>query len=45
MTSKELFEHFLDFGYKIHKQTELQENLVGHQGVLFGSPGRLVSIV
>ena len=34
-TTKQLLERFLDFGYKIHKQTELQQGLRGHQGALF----------
>jgi len=34
-TSKQLLERFLDYGYEIHKQTELQEGLVGHEGAFF----------
>jgi FkbM family methyltransferase len=34
-TSKQLLERFLDLGYEIHRQRELQENLVGHQGAIF----------
>jgi FkbM family methyltransferase len=34
-TPKQLLERFFDLGYKIHKQTELQENLAGHQGATF----------
>lgn len=34
-TPKQLLERFLDLGYKIHKQTKLQENLAGRNGVVF----------
>ena len=34
-TSKQLLERFLDYGYKINQQTELQEGLSGHKGVTF----------
>jgi len=34
-TSKQLLERFLDYGYKIHKYTELQEGLEGHKGVSY----------
>jgi FkbM family methyltransferase len=34
-TPKQLRERFLDLGYEIYRQTELQENLVGHQGATF----------
>lgn len=34
-TSKQLLERFLDYGYKIHKQTVLQEGLIGHKGAFF----------
>jgi Methyltransferase FkbM domain len=34
-TPKQLLERFLDLGYKIHKQTELQKNLTGQNGAVF----------
>ena len=34
-SSMQLLERFHDFGYEIHKQTELQEGLIGHKGALF----------
>ncbi len=34
-TTRQLLERFLDYGYKIHKQTDLQEGLVGHNGASF----------
>jgi FkbM family methyltransferase len=34
-TTERLLERFLDFGYIIHRQTELQTDLVGHQGARF----------
>ena len=34
-TSKQLLERFLDLGYHIRMQTELQENLPGHLGECF----------
>ena len=34
-TSKILLERFFDFGYVVNKRTELQMNLVGHQGARF----------
>lgn len=35
MTPKQLYERFLDLGFKIHAQTKLEKNLVGHRGELF----------
>lgn len=34
-TPKQLLERFMDLGYRIHTQTELRENLIGHHGELF----------
>jgi len=34
-TPKQLLERFMDLGYRIHMQTELRENLIGHHGELF----------
>ena len=34
-TPKQLLQRFLDYGYRISMQTELQENLKGHHGELF----------
>lgn len=34
-TTKQLLERFLDYGYEINAQTDLQEGLAGHKGVTF----------
>jgi FkbM family methyltransferase len=34
-TSKMLYDRFIRAGFKVHKQTDLQENLIGHKGVTF----------
>jgi FkbM family methyltransferase len=34
-TSQQLLQFFMDLGYRIHDQTKLQENLLGHDGATF----------
>jgi FkbM family methyltransferase len=34
-TTKMLFDRFINAGFRVHKQTPLQENLIGHKGVIF----------
>jgi phosphoribosylformimino-5-aminoimidazole carboxamide ribonucleotide (ProFAR) isomerase len=35
MTPEQLHKRFLSLGYQVHLQTDLEKNLIGHNGELF----------